>query len=374
MKKKVSAIICAAGKGERAGFDKHTLLIPLHGAPVLYHTLKKFDIPEIDEIIITSSEKDFAEISALASSFGAKTVLGGSTRTESVKRALEHVSGEIVLIHDGARPYLTHRLIRDCIDATVKYRSAVCAVKASDTAVYSDGEQNYVDRDKLFLLQTPQAFFTEDIKKAYSLAGGENFTDDSRVYSEFIGGVHLIDGETQNRKLTFKSDFLSPLPFAFTDGRIGFGVDTHAFGKGSFVTIGGVRIECENSLIAHSDGDVLIHSVMDALLSGAGLKDIGHYFPDTDEKFRNADSAKMLEEVVKIIGRKGFKVNNVSISIQAEKPRLKNHIDKIRQNLSKILNVDESDIAVSAGTCEGLGFVGEGLGITSYAIAALTNI
>ncbi len=113
---------------------------------------------------------------------------------------------------------------------------------------------------------------------------------------------------------------------------------------------------------------------MDALLSGAGLKDIGHYFPDTDEKFRNADSAKMLEEVVKIIGRKGFKVNNVSISIQAEKPRLKNHIDKIRQNLSKILNVDESDIAVSAGTCEGLGFVGEGLGITSYAIAALTNI
>ncbi len=139
------------------------------------------------------------------------------------------------------------------------------------------------------------------------------------------------------------------------------------------MTIGGVRIECENSLIAHSDGDVLIHSVMDALLSGAGLKDIGHYFPDTDEKFRNADSAKMLEEVVKIIGRKGFKVNNVSISIQAEKPRLKNHIDKIRQNLSKILNVDESDIAVSAGTCEGLGFVGEGLGITAYTVVSLNK-
>ena len=168
MKKKVSAIICAAGKGERAGFDKNKLLIPLHGAPVLYSTLKKIDIPEIDEIIITSSEKDFAEISALASSFGAKTVLGGSTRTESVKRALEHVSGEIVLIHDGARPYLTHRLIRDCIDATVKYRSAVCAVKASDTAVYSDGEQNYLDRDKLFLLQTPQAFLQRTLKSLFS--------------------------------------------------------------------------------------------------------------------------------------------------------------------------------------------------------------
>ena len=368
-----TAVICAAGKGERAGLSGNKVLEELNGLPVLSYSLSAFS--GSDEMIVVCRREDEKRILPLLRPYpNARTVHGGATRTESARNGLDAAEGcDIAVIHDGARPYLTHRLILDCIDATVKYRSAVCAVKASDTAVYSNGEQNYLDRDKLFLLQTPQAFFTEDIKKAYSLAGGENFTDDSRVYSEFIGGVHLIDGETQNRKLTFKSDFLSPLPFAFTDGRIGFGVDTHAFGKGSFVTIGGVRIECENSLIAHSDGDVLIHSVMDALLSGAGLKDIGHYFPDTDEKFRNADSAKMLEEVVKIIGRKGFKVNNVSISIQAEKPRLKNHIDKIRQNLCKILNVDESDIAVSAGTCEGLGFVGEGLGITAYTVVSLNK-
>ena len=368
---KISAIICAAGRGERAGFDKNKLLAPLYGEPALRHTLKKFKMKEIDEVIITSSECDFEEISALALPFGFKVVKGGDTRTESVKNALDAVTGDIVLIHDGARPFVTQKLIRECIDCVKVNRSAVCAVRATDTAVYIDGGQHRLDRNNLYLVQTPQGFFTEDIKSAYRKAGNCTYTDDSAVYAQFIAPPVFIDGEAENKKLTYKSDFdIPPIP-SYSSGKVGFGVDTHAFGKGDFVTLGGVKIECDASLIAHSDGDVLVHAVMDALLSSAGLKDIGHYFPDTDERFKGANSLEMLKEVVKIINNAGYVPVNISASIQAEKPRLKNHIDQIKQNLACVLGISAENIAVGAGTCEGLGFVGEGLGITSYCIATI---
>lgn len=372
---KVTAIICAAGKGERAGFGKNKLFVPLHGAPVLYHTLKKFNMPEIGEIIVTSSEEDFEEISAIASSFGAKVIVGGDTRTESVKNALSAVTGKIVLIHDGARPYLSQKLIKDCLDGVKKNRSAVCAVRATDTVVCDCGDgQSQLDRNKVYLIQTPQGFFTEDIKKAYALAGENTYTDDSAVYRDFIGMPKFIDGEAENKKLTYKSDFTSCLPFQCSGDKVGFGVDTHAFGKGNYVTLGGVKIECGNRLIAHSDGDVLVHSVMDAILSAAGLKDIGHYFPDTDEKFAAADSMKLLAEVVKLVNDNGYSVLNISVSVQAEKPKLAGHIEQIKENLSKVLKISTGDVAVAAGTCEGLGFVGEGLGITAYTVATLKNL
>ena len=368
----VSVVICAAGKGERAGFEKNKLLAPLQGEPALWHTLKKFNMKEIDEVIITSSKCDFEEISALAALFDFKVVIGGDTRTESVKRALDEVSGDIVLIHDGARPYVSQNLIKRCIDCVKKNRSAVCAVKATDTVIYLNGKnQERLDRDSLFLVQTPQGFYTEDIKRAYKQAGEKVYTDDSAVYAEFIAPPCILEGEAENKKLTFKKDFETPPIPDYKSGRVGFGVDTHAFGEGSFVTLGGVKIECDRSLVAHSDGDVLVHAIMDALLSAAGLRDIGYYFPDTDEKFKGADSFEMLKEVVTVLKNAGYVPFNISASIQAEKPRLKNHIDKIRENLASVLGISVSDIAVAAGTCEGLGFVGEGLGITAYCTATV---
>ena len=370
---KVSVIICAAGKGTRAGFDKNKLLAPLFGEPALWHTLKKFKMKEVDEVIITSSECDFKEISALASPLGFKVVIGGDTRTESVKRALDAVTGEIVLIHDGARPFLSQKLIKECIDCVRKNRSAVCAVKATDTVIYADGAQKRLDRNNLYLVQTPQGFYTEDIRRAYAQAK-RDYTDDSAVYAEFISAPCLLEGETENKKLTYKTDFdVPPLP-ADNAGKVGFGVDTHAFGEGKSVTLGGVKIDCDRGLIAHSDGDVLTHAIMDALLSAAGLRDIGHYFPDTDEKFRGADSLGMLKEVVAHVRKAGYAPFNISASIQAEKPKLKNHITEIKNNLSSVLGIPTEDIAVAAGTNEGLGFVGEGLGITAYCVATLRGI
>lgn len=365
---KVSAIICAAGKGERAGFGINKLLAPLHGAPALYHTLKKFDIPEIDEVVVTSSQEDYEEISALCAPFGYKIVMGGRTRTDSVKNALSVVTGEIVLIHDGARPFLSRYLIMKCIEDAEKYKSSVCAVKATDTAVYVNER---IDRNRLLLLQTPQAFYTQDIKRAYALAGGDVYTDDSAVYERYIAKPHYTDGEYDNIKLTFKEDFNRGFPaMPAVEGKyVGFGVDTHAFGEGNSVTLAGVKIDCDKSLIAHSDGDVVLHAVMDALLSSAGLNDIGHYFPDNDDRFKNADSKRLLREVVGIMDEKGFNPVNISVSVQAEKPKLAPHIDKMIENLEALTGVPKENIAIAAGTSEGLGFVGEGLGITAYCTA-----
>lgn len=364
----VSVIICAAGKGERAGFGKNKLLAPLYGEPALRHTLKKFDIPEIDEVIVTSSDYDYKEISALCAPFGFKVVKGGETRTQSVKNALDKVSGEIVLIHDGARPFVSKKLILDCIESVKKYGSGVCAVRATDSAMY---EGRHIDRNELNLVQTPQGFFTEEIKKAYSLAGDKAYTDDSAVYAEFIKKPHIVEGESENIKLTYKQDFMRGIPPLPSDGLKGFGVDIHIFGEGDFVTLCGVKLPCDRGLIAHSDGDVAIHAVMDALLSAAGLDDIGHYFPDTDLKFKGADSGKMLKDVVNLLKQKGFAPARLSVSIQAEKPRLSKHIEDMKEKLSLLTGVARQNIAIAAGTCEGLGFVGEKLGICAYCIAII---
>ena len=374
---KISVIICAAGKGERAGFAKNKLLAPLSGAPALYHTLEKFNMPGIDEVIITSSKEDFEEISALASPFGFKVVLGGKTRTESVKCALSCVTGDIVLVHDGARPYVSRGIILNCIESVKKYGSGICAIKSTDTTVCSENGKivQRLERDKLYRLQTPQGFFTGDLRLAYDKADGEDFTDDSAVYGKYIAPPVICEGSESNIKLTYREDFLREIPPLPAVGcKIGFGVDTHAFGEGNFVTLAGVKIPCQKGLIAHSDGDVIAHAVMDALLSAAGLKDIGHYFPDTNDEYLGADSICMLVQTCKIIRERGYAPSNISITVQAETPRLSPHIGNMIQNIAKACKIAKENCAIAAGTCEGLGFVGKGLGITAYCSVLLKEI
>lgn len=375
---KVSVIIAAAGRGERAGFAKNKLLVPLYGAPVLWHTLKKFDIPQTDEVIITSSEYDFEEISALAAPFGYKVVIGGATRTESIKRALEAVTGDIVLIHDGARPFISQELIIKCIDSVERFGSAVCALRCTDTVATANYGMitGFHDRASLYRLQTPQGFFTNEIRRAYELAGDKNYTDDSSVYCEFFAFPHMVDGEESNKKLTYATDFAREIPniTPVCAQRVGFGVDVHPFCDGDHVTLGGVKIASDRALLAHSDGDVVFHAVTDALLSAAGLKDIGHFFPDSDPKYKNADSAHMCAEALKYVKGAGYVPLNISISVQAEKPRLSAYVDKMISNIAHVLGISPENVAVAAGTCEHLGFVGEGLGIAAYATVLLQEV
>ena len=368
----IGVIVCAAGKGTRAGFEKNKLLIPFEGSTVLEKTLSAFNYPAIDEIIVTSSERDFAEISLLCEKMeNAKVVLGGETRTQSVYNALKVATADIVLIHDGARPFVTRKVIEGCIACVQENGSGICAVECRDTvAVVADGKIITVpNRKNLRQIQTPQGFYREKILSAYEMAMQDNsssFTDDSSVFARYCEEPCVCEGDSNNVKITYAEDFTNNV------ARCGFGIDTHAFGKAQdYIVLAGVKIPSDSGLIAHSDGDVLVHAVMDALLSAAGLKDIGHYFPDTDEKWKGASSMLMLGQVVSLIEKEGYGVKNISVAIQAEKPRMKKYIDEMKNALAKALKIDETAVGISAGTNEGLGYVGEGKGITVNAYALL---
>ena len=378
---KISAIICAAGKGSRAGFQRNKLLVPFQGANALYYTLKAFE-GIADEIIITASPSDREEIAAIAAPFGAKIAEGGQTRTESVYNALREVTGDTVLIHDGARPFVTKEQIKSVMGCVKEHGSGILAMPSVDTvAIAEDGQISCVPaRANVYDIQTPQGFYADDIRAAYERAikDGGAFTDDGSVYSKYIRPAHICaEGSAANRKLTFKEDFVTPFPAVppvNSGDRAGIGIDVHAFGKAQpFVTLCGVRIPCDTGLIAHSDGDVAVHAVMDAILSAAGLKDIGNYFPDTDDEYRGADSMALLARVIKIISEKGLKVAGLSLAVQAEKPKLMQFTDQMRANLSRVTGADKERISVGAGTSEKLGFVGEKLGICAYCCAVLED-
>ena len=368
----VCAIICAAGKGNRAGFSQNKLLVPYQGSTVLEKTVSAFHFPAVNEIIITASKEDFKEISVLCKVFpNARVVLGGATRSESVYNALKQSKSDIVLIHDGARPFVTREVIEGCIQSVKSYGSGICAVECRDTiAQTKEGKIVGVpSRDTLRQIQTPQGFFRENITYAYERAfekESANYTDDSSVFADFCGAPTLCAGARDNIKMTYAEDFEKGVQ------RCGFGIDTHAFGKEQdYIVLAGIKIPSQSGLIAHSDGDVLVHALMDALLSAAGLKDIGHYFPDTDEKWKGASSMEMLKQVLALLEKQGYGVQNVSIAIQAERPRLAKYIDDMKNTLSGVLHIDQTAIGISAGTNEGLGYVGEGKGITVNAYVLL---
>ena len=371
----VGVIICAAGKGLRANLGKNKLLATLQKQTVIERTLSAFDFPLISQIVVAVSPDEEREMRELCAPFErTQIIIGGKTRTQSVYNALQAVTANIVLIHDGARPFVSREIIENCIESVKKNGSGICAVPSTDTtAVAKDGRiQEILPRNQLCLIQTPQGFFTADIRSAYDKAfetGDCIFTDDSSVFAKYHSAPVLCQGDEENIKLTYEQEFKQ------LSTRYGFGVDTHAFGKAQpFVVMAGEKIPCDSGFVAHSDGDVVVHAVMDALLSGAGLKDIGHYFPDTDERWKDASSMAMLKTVVALVQAEGYATHNLSVSVQAEKPRLAPYIDNMKNNLAIALSIDPSSVGISAGTCEKLGYVGEGKGVTVYAVVSLKEI
>ena len=369
----VSVIICAAGKGSRAGFEKNKVFIPYEGIPVIERTITAFLLPEITQIIVAHNAENRAEMLALQTKYPVELVEGGETRTQTVYNALQTVTGEIVLIHDGARPFVSQKEILNCIECVRAHESAICAVPVVNTQARCVGGEivSVPDRAECYDVLTPQGFYAKTLIGAYeqAIASGTAYTDDGSVYAEFCGKPRIYEGNRANRKLTYAEDF-QPHPH-----RVGFGVDTHAFGKAQdYITLCGVRVPSESGLVAHSDGDVAVHALMDALLSAAGKKDIGHYFPDTDEKWRDADSMEMLEEVLRILQADGLTAASVSIAIQAEKPRLAKYIAQMQERISAALSLPCDRVGISAGTNEKLGYVGEGKGITVYAYVLLRNV
>ena len=369
---KVTLLLPCAGKGSRAGLEKNKLLYKFGDKTVLEITLSKFiNSGLIDEYVVISSNDDFEEIRSILPD-DVKVVIGGDTRTQSVKNALAVIESDLVLIHDGARPFVTSEVIADCIDKAKLKGSAIASVKNTDTVIKSENRNTYVGKDELYLVQTPQGFKTELIKKAYDLIGRETFNDDGEIYQKYIGEITLSKGDKKNLKLTYPEDFelLKQKDFV----RIGVGYDCHRLVEDRKLILGGVNIPHDKGLLGHSDADVLTHAIMDAMLSAVSERDIGYHFPDTDEKYRGANSMALLKEVKSIVENKGYKVNNVSAVIMAEKPKLLKFIPLISNNLAKSLDISVEDVGITATTLEGIGLVGREEGICVNASVTLKKI
>ena len=373
----ITAIIAAAGKGERAKQNKNKVLSLLAGKPVIERTLTVFlKCKIIDKIILVINPSDEKEIDRILISLREKykkavvKVYGGNSRLESVKNALEITEDGFVLIHDGARPYVSEKLINECVKYAALYGNAVPVIPVPDTCATATDDNTLLydlDRDYVKLIQSPECFKVSEIKKAYSFwTEDTKCTDDSGLYSEFIGKVHFIKGDTRNKKITYSSDFNSGVSFV-----TGIGFDIHVLKEGRKLILGGIVIPHDKGLLGHSDADVLVHSIMDAILSAAGLKDIGHYFPDDDPAYKDADSCELLASVLSTVRKIGYSVHNVSSVIMAEKPKLSPYIDKIIENLAKVIHISTDSLGISCTTMEQIGTVGREEGIAAQSSVLL---
>ena len=320
------------------------------------------------EIIIASNEEKY--MSKFAPSY--RFVKGGATRQESLKNALKLVQSEFVLVSDIARPMISAELFSRIIGGIQNADCVVPALKVPDTVHLGAG---VVDREQIKLIQTPQLSRTAMLKSA--LESGQIYTDDSSAIAAAGGKIWYVQGDENARKITFKDDLskIYGLSAPSSEIYVGNGFDVHAFEEekkeGSFVTIGGEKIPFERNLKAHSDGDVAIHALIDAVLGAAGLGDIGEHFPDTDDKFKGADSAMLLKEAYNLVQSVGFELINADVTVIAERPKLSKFKSAMEINIANALNLTPNRINVKATTTEKLGFTGRGEGIAATASASL---
>ena len=285
---KTVAIVLGAGKGSRSDLGYNKMFFPMGEKTVIQTAVDKFRIPEISEIIVVAAQSDLCRVKAM---FPDLTVIaGGKTRSDSVRRALEHLeskSFKVALIHDGARPFVSQKLIRKVIKTAAASGSAIPVLPVVDALKeVSDGYiRTTLVRDVTACAQTPQGFEFMRIRRAYALTIGE-FADDSEVYERSGYDPKTVPGEFSNVKLTYPHDFMRAEFMS-----VGYGFDVHQLREGRPLILGGVTIPYERGLYGHSDADVLIHAVIDAVLASAGLPDIGVNFPDTDPQYKDISSA-----------------------------------------------------------------------------------
>ncbi|MCM1289345.1 MAG: 2-C-methyl-D-erythritol 2,4-cyclodiphosphate synthase [Corallococcus sp.] len=353
-----SVIIVAAGSSVR--FGKNKLNEALFDKPLLQHAVDIF-CGIVDEIILVGDVK----VDGVT-----RIVEGGATRSLSVQNGLNAVSENcsLVAVHDGARPFVSKRLVEKLFEDAEAFGSAVPRLPVTDT-LWQNGNGGYgpQNRADFFTVQTPQVFDFKRLRAAYFSEGDAlaDFTDESTLFCKTYGSVHFVEGEHSNKKITVPADLPSY--------RIGNGFDVHAFGDGNCIVLGGERLPFGKKLVGHSDADVLTHAVCDAVLAASGNRDIGVQFPDTDDRYLGADSMKLLRECVRIAQSNGFFVQNVSAVVICQQPKIAPHIDCMSRNLASVLQVPASCVNLSATTTENLGALGNGDGIASQATALLAK-
>ena len=405
--KRIYAVIVAAGKGIRMGTELPKQLLPYGGATVLGSSIRAFaSLDYIDRVVVISPQDGslderyrgiaaFYEEMSRRPSGSIEILRGGDERSDSVKIGLAFAKREaiakgidpadaVVLVHDAVRPGVSEDIIRRNIDAMGCCHAVTTAMPSADsirmvncenpeyigslalkeTITYPIMNTNVVRRELIYRVQTPQTFRLSDIINAYEAADRDGYTTtDEAGIAEYAGmTVALIEGSAANNKITTREDINMAV-------RTGIGYDVHRLVPGRKLILCGTPIPSNLGLDGHSDADVAVHALMDALLGAAGLGDIGRHFPDTDEKYKDADSMKLLAEVRDMLG--DVIIVNVDVTIIAQAPKLAPYMDQMKQNIANTLGLPERAVNVKATTEEGLGFTGRGEGIAAMATAAI---
>ncbi len=391
---KIAVLITASGRGSRLSIDGDGIpkqYLPLAGAPMLRHTILAFlHHPQITDIICIIHPDDVALYEEATVGLDLlNPVFGGETRQASVHNGLEALreyNPDKVLIHDGARPFTSKRVIGGILEKLETHPAVIPAIAVEDTIKkYGDGKIEWtVERENLWRAQTPQGFIYQDILNAHKAFRDINFTDDAAL-DEYAGiPVAIVPGSQNNFKITTEEDYerakrviALQVENVKEEMRSGIGYDVHCFrarkkGESHSIRIAGLDIptleDFDKKIEAHSDGDVIIHALIDAMLGAIGEGDIGQHFPSSDNKWKDFDSCEMLKQINHLLRKKGAKIINIDLTIICEKPKISKHKHQMEESLAVILNINKNRINVKATTTERMGFLGREEGIATQAI------
>ena len=372
----VTALIVAAGKGERLGGDVPKQFRPIGGKPVLRWAVEALaGHAAIDQVcvVIGEGQQQLAE-DALRNLQVASLIRGGAERSESVLNGLQAIGQGAVLVHDAARPFCPSAVIDRLLAALEGSDGAVPVLPVADTLAQGDELlEEAVDRSRLLRVQTPQAFHVEALIHAYEEAGRKAATDESTVMLAAGLKVATVEGDPMLEKLTTPADWARAE--AILASRLvsctGMGFDVHAFEGEGPIMLGGIAVPHSRGLAGHSDADVVLHAITDALLGAAGLGDIGEHFPPSDAQWRGASSDLFLKHAAGLVQSRGGLIDHVDVTIVAEEPKVGPHRSAIRARVAEILGIRLEQVSVKATTTEGLGFTGRREGMAAQAVASI---
>lgn len=370
-------ILLAAGASTRMGEDK--MFLRIGAKTVVERAMEAMQQSGcFSHVLIVCRNQDRDAIGALAQRiFGSGYTLieGGSERQHSVANALSAITdAEIALVHDAARCFAEPQLFCNCVEAARKFGAAAVGVRTHDTVKTVEGQTitGTLDRSRLVSIHTPQAARVNLLKDAHEMARAQGFlgTDESSLLERMGVPVRLVESKYSNIKITTQEDLMKGQQIAHGKYRCGTGYDAHRLVPGLPLILGGVKVPHTHGLSGHSDADVLLHAIIDALLGAAAAGDIGHHFPPT-ETYRGISSIKLLERTHEIITEKGFTVVNVDATVIMQKPRLAPYVQQMRESIAATLQTAIENVSVKATTTEGMGFEGQQQGVSAMAVASL---
>ena len=373
------SLLLSGGSGTRMGCAGNKTLLPLLGESAICHALRTLR-RHCDGVVMVIRPIDEADIrAALAKSHLSveNIVYGGADRQESVYNGLAALPDDcdIVLVHDGARPLIDDETVQNVISSVRQYGSGIASTPVTDT--FKQVDENGVavatpDRNFLRAVQTPQGFKKDLLLRAHHEIK-QLCTDDAALVSQLGVPVHLCEGSRRNIKLTTPEDIAMAEHYLNVFPRIGHGYDAHKLVEDRKFILGGVDIPFEKGLLGHSDADVLLPALTDALLGAAAMGDIGKHFPDKDPQYKGISSLLLLEKAVVLLRENGFEPLNIDATVICQRPKLAPHIPQMRENIARACGLEVDCVSVKATTTEGMGFEGEGLGVSTHAVALLKS-